>query len=467
MTQETAGPPAFGAGREHARLARRAAVASLIGTAVEWYDYFIFGTASALVFGKLFFPSEEPIYGTLSSFAVFGVGFAARPVGGVVAGHLGDRLGRKNVLVLTILMMGFATFAMGLLPTAAEVGVWAPVLLVVLRIVQGLGAGGEWGGAALVAVEYAPPGRRGAYGSLPQVGNAVGLVLSTGAFALVSLLPDDRLYSWGWRLPFLASGLLIAVGLVIRLRITETPAFVAAQRQAEAQRTPEQRAPEQRAPLVRVLREERRPLLIAMGLRLGETMYGYILLTFVVTYATNYTTLAESDVLWASAIAAGAAIFTYYGMGRLSDRIGRRPVYIIGAVVGIVMTWPIFLALDTGSLLVTTLVSLVAYSIGVGALYGVEPSMFSELFDTRTRYTGLAVASQIPSVVVGAWPYAATALLIWTDGNPWPVVAITVSVLLLGIVAALAAPETHRSDIVADSGAPTARDQEPHGGVSA
>ncbi|MEK8173754.1 MFS transporter [Streptomyces sp. M19] len=365
MTQRTAGPEAPDTGQEHARLARRAAVASLIGTAVEWYDYFIFGTASALVFGDLFFPSEEPIYGTLSSFAVFGVGFAARPIGGIVAGHLGDRLGRKNILVLTILVMGFATFAMGLLPTAEEIGVWAAVLLVILRVVQGLGAGGEWGGAALVAVEYAPPGKRGAYGSLPQVGNAVGLVLSTGAFALVSMLPDDQLHAWGWRLPFLFSGALIAVGLFIRLRLTETPAFVAAQRQAE-----EHQAAEQSVPLVRVLKEERRPLLIAMGLRLGETMYGYILLTFVVTYAKNYTSLAESDVLWASAIAAFAAIFTYYGMGRLSDRIGRRPVYILGAVVGIVMTWPIFLALDTGSLVVVIAMSLVAYSIGVGALYG-------------------------------------------------------------------------------------------------
>ncbi|MEQ3553808.1 MFS transporter [Pseudonocardia nematodicida] len=446
-TPAAARPPQTEA--ERTALARRAATASLVGTAIEWYDYFIFGTASVLVFGALFFPSEDPLAGTLAAFAVFGVGFFARPLGGIVFGHIGDRLGRKGALVTTLMMMGIATFLMGLLPTTAQIGVLAPILLVLLRIIQGFGVGGEWGGAALVAVEYAPEGKRGAYGSAPQIGNAIGLVAATGIFALVALLPDEQLFSWGWRIPFLISIVLVAVGLFIRLKLTETPAFVAAQEAAAAAKA-DGAAPaeEEQIPLRRLLRLERRPLLIAMGLRLGEGIFGYVLLTFVLTYAANYTDLDRSDVLWASCIAAGVAIFTYYFMGRLSDRIGRRPVYLLGAGVAAVMTWPIFLILDTNSFPLVVLMMVVAYSIGIGALYGVQPAMFSELFSTRTRYTGISMAAQLPSMVVGVWPYVATSLLIATDGDPWPVVLITIAMLGVGAWCAVLSKETHRSDIV-------------------
>ncbi|KAA9153962.1 MHS family MFS transporter [Amycolatopsis acidicola] len=444
MREETLAdaPPETPEGR--AKLARRAAVASLVGTAVEWYDYFIFGTASALVFGKLFFPSQSSISGTLSAFAVFGVGFVARPVGGIVFGHIGDRLGRKGALITTLLLMGGATFLMGALPTTEHVGILAPILLVLLRIVQGFGVGGEWGGASLVAVEYAPEGKRGAYGSFPQVGNAIGLVISTGAFALVSMLPDDQLLAWGWRIPFLASIVLVLVGLLIRVKLTETPAFVAAQKMLEEKKTTKDKLP-----LATVLRQERRPLLITMALRLGEGIFGYILLTFVLTYATNYTDIAKGDMLLASTIAAAVGIVTFYLLGKLSDRIGRRPVYILGAALGIVTVFPLFWILDTNSVPLAIVAVTVTYAIGVGAMYAVEPSMFSELFATTTRYTGVSLAAQIPSILVGAWPYAATALLIATGGNPWPVVLITAVVLALGIWAALAAPETNRKDIVA------------------
>jgi len=441
-----AAPPETAEGR--AKLARRAAIASLVGTAVEWYDYFIFGTASALVFGKLFFPSQSSISGTLSAFAVFGVGFVARPVGGIVFGHIGDRLGRKGALITTLLMMGGATFLMGVLPTTEQVGVLAPILLVLLRIVQGFGVGGEWGGASLVAVEYAPEGKRGAYGSFPQVGNAIGLVVSTGAFALVSLLPDEQLLAWGWRIPFLASIVLVLVGLLIRVKLTETPAFVAAQRMLEAKKAAGESGKDS-PPLASLLRRERGPLLITMALRLGEGVFGYILLTFVLTYATNYTDIAKGDMLLASTIAAAVGIVTFYLLGRLSDRIGRRPVYIIGAAIGIVTAFPLFWVLDTNSVPLVIVAVTITYALGVGAMYAVEPSMFSELFATTTRYTGVSLAAQIPSILVGAWPYAATALLIATGGNPWPVVLITVVVLALGIWAALAAPETNRKDIVA------------------
>jgi MFS transporter, MHS family, shikimate and dehydroshikimate transport protein len=442
-TVATASP---GAEQERVRLAKRAALASLVGTAVEWYDYFIFGTASALVFGELFFPNEEdPIIGTLSAFAVFGVGFFARPFGGVLFGHFGDRFGRKSALITTLMLMGVSTFLIGLLPTTAQIGIWAPILLVVLRLLQGAGVGGEWGGAALVAVEYAPEGKRGAYGSFPQIGNAVGLVMSTSIFAAVSQLPDDQLLSWGWRIPFLLSAVLIAVGLFIRFRLTETPTFQAAQRQLEEQAAgPKEK---ERLPLTELFARFRRPLLLAMGMRFGEAVFGYIILTIGLTFATNYTDIPRTDVLVASTIAAAFAIYTYYFFGKLSDRIGRRAVFIIGSVVGIVVTFPFFWILDADAILLMYVIYTVAYAIGVGAVYGVEPAFFSELFGTKVRYTGVSLAAQIPSILIGLWPMAATALLAATDGDPWPIALITVVAIVIGLVCAVLAPETNRTDM--------------------
>ncbi|WP_210604437.1 MFS transporter [Brevibacterium oceani] len=427
-------------------LARRAAVASLVGTAVEWYDYFIFGTASALVFGDLFFPNpENPIIGTLSAFAVFGVGFFARPLGGIVFGHFGDRFGRKVALITTLMLMGTSTFLIGLLPSTEQIGMLAPVLLVILRLLQGFGVGGEWGGASLVAVEYAPANKRGAYGSFPQIGNAVGLVFATSIFAIVSLLPDDQLLSWGWRLPFLLSAVLIAVGLFIRFRLTETPAFQAAQEELEKQT--EDREVKERLPLTELFRRFKKPLLLAMGMRFGEAVFGYIILTIGLTYATNYTDIPRTHVLIASTIAAAIAIYTYYFFGRLSDRIGRRAVFIIGSVVGAVVSFPFFWILDADNVFLMYVIYAIAYAIGVGAVYGVEPAFFSELFGTKVRYTGVSLAAQLPSVLIGLWPMASTALLAWTGGDPWPIALITVAALILGLVCAWLAPETNRAEM--------------------
>lgn len=432
--------------QERTKLAKRAAVASLVGTAVEWYDYFIFGTAAALVFGELFFPNEDdPIIGTLSAFAVFGVGFFARPVGGVVFGHFGDKFGRKAALVTTLMLMGVSTFLIGLLPTTEQIGIWAPILLVLLRLVQGFGVGGEWGGASLVAVEYAPAHKRGAYGSFPQIGNAVGLVLSTGIFAIVSTLPDDALMSWGWRVPFLLSAVLIAVGLFIRFKLTETPTFQAAQEELEKQPAEEQA--KERMPIAELFTRFRRPLLLAMGMRLGEAVFGYIILTIGLTFAENYTDIPRTHVLVASSVAAALAIYTYYFFGKLSDRIGRRTVFIIGSLVGVVVTFPFFWVLDADALVLMYVAYAVAYAIGVGAVYGVEPAFFAELFSTKVRYTGLSLAAQIPSVLIGLWPLASTALLAATGGDPWPIAAITVAALLIGLVCAYLAPETNRIDM--------------------
>ncbi|MFD3481781.1 MFS transporter [Streptomyces sp. NPDC058665] len=444
MAQSATAPPTTE--QERTKLAKRAAVASLVGTAVEWYDYFIFGTASALVFGELFFPNEDdPIIGTLSAFAVFGVGFFARPVGGVVFGHFGDKFGRKAALVTTLMLMGISTFLIGLLPTTDQIGIWAPILLVLLRLIQGFGVGGEWGGASLVAVEYAPAHKRGAYGSFPQIGNAVGLVLSTGIFAIVSTLPDDALMSWGWRVPFLLSAVLIAVGLFIRFKLTETPAFQAAQEELE--KHPAEEQAQERMPIAELFKRFRRPLLLAMGMRLGEAVFGYIILTIGLTFAENYTDIPRTHVLVASSIAAALAIYTYYFFGKLSDRIGRRTVFIIGSLVGVVVTFPFFWVLDADALVLMYVAYAVAYAIGVGAVYGVEPAFFAELFSTKVRYTGISLAAQIPSVLIGLWPLASTALLAATGGDPWPIAAITVAALLVGLLCAYLAPETNRIDM--------------------
>lgn len=444
MTDSVAAPPQSQS--ERTKLARRAAVASLVGTAVEWYDYFIFGTASALVFGPLFFPNpENPIIGTLSAFAVFGVGFFARPLGGIVFGHFGDKFGRKAALVTTLMMMGIATFLIGLLPTTEQIGIWAPVLLVLLRLIQGFGVGGEWGGASLVAVEYAPPGKRGAYGSFPQIGNAVGLVFSTSIFAIVSTLPDEQLLSWGWRLPFLLSAILIGVGLFIRFKLTETPTFQAAQEALEAKAANE--TVKERMPLAEVFRRFKKPLLLAMGMRFGEAVFGYIILTIGLTFATNYTNIPRTDVLLASTIAAAIAIYTYFFFGKLSDKLGRRWVFIFGSIVGAVVSFPFFWILAADNIFLMYVVYAVAYAIGVGAVYGVEPAFFSELFGTKVRYTGVSLAAQIPSVLIGLWPFASTALFAATGGDPWPIALITVIALLIGLVCAWLAPETNKIDM--------------------
>ena len=263
------------------------AIASFVGTAIEWYDFFLYGTAAALVFNRLFFPKFDPLVGTVLAFATFAVGFVARPVGGVVFGHYGDRIGRKAMLSLTLLIMGVATFAIGILPTYAQIGVYAPILLVTLRLVQGFGLGGEWGGAVLMAIEHAPPDRRGFYGSWPQTGAPAGLLLSTGVFALVSRLPEDAFLRWGWRVPFLASVALVGVGTLIRVRLAESPAFARSKKES----------PAARLPIVEVLRHHRRSVFLSMGARLAENAFFYIYTTFVLAYATEEIKVTRQTVL--------------------------------------------------------------------------------------------------------------------------------------------------------------------------
>ncbi|MFP6558914.1 MFS transporter [Paraburkholderia sp. B3] len=442
-------------GRERAALLRRAVFASLVGTAVEWYDYFIFATASTLVFGSLFFPGNSPMMGAIKSFAILGVGFVVRPLGGIVFGDIGDRLGRKKALVITFMMMGIATFLIGCLPTTQSIGIWAPILLVILRLLQGFGVGGEWGGASLVAVEFAPEGKRGTYGSVPQVGNAIGLVMATGVFAVVARMSHDDLMAWGWRVPFLLSIALVVVGLFIRMRLTETPAFEAARRQIEAKRdahddgsTAAQIVDDaSKLPISVVFVRFFKPLLLAMGMRLGEGVFGYMTLTVGLAYATHYTKTPDVHILWAGTLAAAGGIYAFFFFGRLSDRIGRRWTFMLGTAAGVITIFPFFWALRIGNIPMVYVMYFLAYTLGVGATYAVEPSFFSELFGTRVRYTGISLAAQVPSIVIGLWPMASAGLLVWSHGDPWPLAATTIACVLVGGMCAFIAPETRHADL--------------------
>ena len=417
----------------------KVALASAIGTTVEWYDFFIYGTAAALVFNRLFFPQVDPLMGTLAAFATFGVGFFARPVGGVVFGHFGDRVGRKSMLVASLMIMGIATFLIGLLPSYETIGIWAPILLVVLRLLQGFGVGGEWGGAVLMAVEHSPRARRGFFGSWPQIGVPAGLLMATGVFAIFSSMPDEAFLAWGWRVPFLLSVVLVGIGLFIRLRVLESPAFVKLRR----------REAPARMPIVEVLREQRRPVLVAMGLRVAENGAFYIYSVFVLTYITQELDLSREIALTGVLIASAVALFTIPAFAALSDRVGRRPVYLAGALLSLAFAFPFFWLLDTGSPVLVVVAIVVALAAGHAAMYGPQAAFFSELFSTRVRYSGASLGYQLASVFAGGLsPFIATALLAWQGGNPWAVAAYMAVMGLISVISALVATETYRAEIV-------------------
>jgi len=419
----------------HAGSIRPVAIASLIGTTIEWYDFFLYGTAAALVFNRLYFPTIDPLMGTLAAFGTYTVGFVARPIGGIVIGHYGDRVGRKSMLILTLVIMGVATFLIGLLPTYAQIGPWAAVALVVLRLAQGFGVGGEWGGAVLMAVEHAPPGARGFYGSWPQIGVPAGLLLSTFVFAMFARLPEDQFLSWGWRVPFLLSILLVGVGLVVRLRIHESPAF-ARVKQAQA---------EARQPIVEVLRMHRREVLLAMGARLAENGAFYVYTVFVLVYGTQKVGLARQDVLNGILIAAACALVSIPLCGALSDRLGRRPVYLFGACVTALFAYPLFWLLDTGSTPLVWLALVVALVFAHSPMYGPQAAFLSELFGTRVRYSGASLGSQLSSVIAGGLsPFIATALLPYGRGA---LAAYIIAMAAVTIASVLVASETRHGGI--------------------
>jgi metabolite-proton symporter len=419
---------------------RRVIVASLIGTSLEWYDFLIYGTSAALVFNKLFFPSFEPLMGTLLAFATYAVGFVARPVGGVVFGHYGDKLGRKNVLVVTLLLMGSATFAIGVMPTHATIGVWAPILLVTLRFLQGLGLGGEWGGAVLMTLESGDPNRRGLNASWPQVGVPIGLLLANGALSLTEALTSRAAFeSWGWRVPFLLSGVLVFVGLWIRLTIAESPLF----REVEASGS------KSRAPIVDVLRLYPKRVLLALGARVGVDVAFYSFVLFITTYVATYLKLPRSYALNAVLIAAACQIFLIPWFGALSDRFGRRPVYLFGALGAAVWIFVFFAMLDTGNFALIVLATVVALFFHA-AMYGPQASFIAEMFPTKVRYSGASMGYQLAGILGGALaPIISVALLDRYDTS-LVVSLYVVAALAVTTVCVVAAPETARIDLHAD-----------------
>ncbi|MCD1159001.1 MFS transporter [Peribacillus frigoritolerans] len=405
---------------------RRILIASLVGSSIEWFDYFLYGTVSALVFNQLFFVNEDPTIGLLLSYASFALAFFIRPFGGVIFSHIGDRIGRKKTLVLTLSLMGVATFGMGLLPTYQAVGIWAPILLITLRLVQGLGIGGEWGGALLLAVEYAPAEKRGLFGAIPQMGVTIGMLLGTVALSIMTLLPENAFMTWGWRIPFIFSALLVFFGLWIRKGIDETPSFKKVKESGEVPKLP----------IVETLKNYWREVLIAVGAKVVETAPFYIFSTFVVSYATANLGFSRTATLTAVMIATIITTILIPIMGNLSDKIGRKKLFIGGTIGMALFAFPYFWLLQQKSVLLL----IVATVIGLGVIWApitaVLGTMFSEIFDARIRYTGITLGYQIGAALAGGTaPLVATALLDRFNNSYVPVAIYIIFASVLSLAA--------------------------------
>jgi metabolite-proton symporter len=420
--------------------------ASFIGTAVEWYDFFVYGNAAALIFGAKFFPSLSPLAGSLAAFSTFTVGFLARPLGGVVMGHFGDRIGRKLMLVASLMIMGVATFLIGLLPTYAQIGVWAPILLVALRFIQGLGIGGEWGGAVLIAVEHAPSHRRGFYGSFPQMGVPAGIILSNLVFlSLSKLLTREQFDSWGWRVPFLLSSALVAIGLYVRFQLEESPLF---KEVTQAQRHP------RIMPIAELLRRHWRKVLLASLAFTASTTVGYIVLVYVLSYGTTTLGMARNTVLLMVLLASVLQLVMIPALSALSDRLGRRRVFMTGAIASAVWAVPFFMLLDTRNPWLLLLSLSVAVTF-VSAMYGPQGAIAAELFPTSVRYSGASVGCQISSILGGGLAPTAAVALFAATGNSLSTALYIAGVCLISFIAIVLVPETCRISLEVKEGEAT------------
>ncbi|MFD9100309.1 MFS transporter [Streptomyces virginiae] len=432
---------------------RRIVAASLIGTTIEWYDFFLYGSAAALVFNELFFPDSEPLVGTLLAFLTYAIGFAARPLGGLVFGHYGDKIGRKRLLVLSLLLMGGATFAMGLLPTHASIGVGAPVLLTLLRLIQGFALGGEWGGAVLLVSEHGDDEHRGFWASWPQAGAPGGNLLATGVLALLAAVQSDEAFlAWGWRIPFLLSGVLVMIGLWIRISVSESPVFLEAQARAARQAAA---GVEAKPPVAEVFRTNWRGVLTAIGTRLGENISYYVITAFLLVYVTSHLGLPKSDGLNAVLIGSAVHFAAIPAWGALSDRIGRRPVTLIGSVGMIGWAFAFFAMLDSKSFPVIV----AAVTVGLllhGAMYGPQAAFISEMFATEVRYSGASMGSQLASIIGGALAPIVAVALLKNYGSSVPVSVYLGAAAAVTTLTVLVAKETR--------GRSLAREHAPAGG---
>ncbi|MEJ2857565.1 MULTISPECIES: MFS transporter [unclassified Saccharothrix] len=420
----------------------RVVAASLVGTAVEWYDFFLYGSAAALVFNKLFFPQSDPLVGTMLAFLTYALGFVARPLGGLVFGHFGDRVGRKKLLMVSLVTMGVATAAIGLLPTYASVGVWAAVMLTVLRLVQGFAIGGEWGGAVLLVTEHGSPRWRGFWASWPQAGVPVGNLLATAVLALLAAtMPDEAFLDWGWRVPFLVSAVLIGLGYWIRSSIEDAPVFTEARDRAQAAE-----GATRRAPALEALRRHPKQIAVCISARMVENISYYIITAFVLTYVTTYLKLDKALVLNALLLANVVHLVAIPAFGALSDRIGRRPVYLAGTIGMGAWALLFFPLLDTRDGWLLTL-AVVGGLIAHAAMYGPQAAFFAEQFDTEVRYSGTSIGYQVTSIIAGSLaPLIATALLS-RYGNPTPITIYVVVAAVISTAGVLAAKETRHRDL--------------------
>jgi MHS family shikimate/dehydroshikimate transporter-like MFS transporter len=412
---------------------RTVVAASAIGTTIEWYDFLIYSTAASLVLNKLFFPTHDPLVGQLISISTIGVGFFARPVGAVILSHFGDRLGRKSMLILTLVSMGVATTLIGLLPTYASIGIAAPMLLVACRLVQGIAVGGEWGGAVLMATEHSPPEQRGLYGSLVQIGFPLGMALGTASFFALAFLGDQKFMSWGWRVPFVVSAVLVVIGIFIRLRIDETPDFKRVLRDGNVARLP----------VLDTILHHPKDLMIGLGARITEISWIYVLTIFGLSYAVTDLGLSRNLVLGAITLGAAVELITIPLFGNLSDRMGRRIIYLLGCVAAICLSFPVFWAIETREPVIVVLAFVIGMSIGHGIMYGVQASFLSEMFPSNLRYSGASLGYQLAAPVGGGLvPLAAGTIVGLTHGATWPVSLLMIAIASVTILAVLGARET-------------------------
>ena len=413
---------------------RQVMISSVVGTAIEWYDFFLYATASALVFGQLFFPRFDPAVGTIAAFGTFMIGYISRPLGAIVFGHFGDRIGRKSTLVTTLMIMGIATFIIGLLPTYEVIGIWAPALLILMRFCQGLGVGGEWGGAVLMVVETAPPEKRGFYGALPQMGVPIGLLLSTAAFTLTARLPNEQFLSWGWRLPFLISIALIGVGLFIRLRVMESPMF-------EQVKTENKVAT---APFIELLRTYPKQIVLAIGTRFATDITFNVINVFMLAYGTQQLGLPRE--LFLNSILAGCAValITLPIFGMISDVFGRRKVYLCGAIFVMIYGFLFFKLVETKEPIYIVLAYICGIALSQASTYGVQSTWFAELFGTRVRYTGASLPYQIAGIITSGPAPLISAWLFATYSSTTPIAVYIALTGLLSFVSAYFLAETFR-----------------------